>query len=80
MTQSRVDAANGALVLTGHDDAGALQRWSTRVVEPDSVVIRAEISKDNGNSWQPAGVSYVHRATAGASHGTRIHSLSEPSE
>jgi hypothetical protein len=53
--------ANGSFVLTGHDQSGALQRWSTSVRQRDSIVIRAEISNDEGKTWRPMGVSYLQR-------------------
>lgn len=52
---------NGSFVLTGHDQSGALQRWSTSVGQRDSIVIRAEISNDEGKTWRPMGVSYLQR-------------------
>lgn len=52
---------NGSFVLTGHDQSGALQRWSTSVVRSDSIIIRAEISKDEGKTWRPTGESYLHQ-------------------
>jgi len=52
---------NGRLVLTGHDESGALQGWSTSVGERDSIVIRAEISIDEGKTWRHMGVSYLQR-------------------
>jgi hypothetical protein len=39
---------NGSLVLTGHDESGSLQRWSTSAGQRGSIVIRAEISNDEG--------------------------------
>jgi hypothetical protein len=51
----------GSFVLTGHDQSGALQRWSTSVGQRDSIVIRAEISNDEGKTWRPMGVSYLQR-------------------
>jgi hypothetical protein len=52
---------NGSFVLTGHDQSGALQRWSTGVGQRDSIVIRAEISNDEGKTWRPVGTSYLQR-------------------
>jgi hypothetical protein len=51
---------NGSFVLTGHDESGALQRWSTNVVESNSIVIRLDISNDEGTTWRPGGASYLH--------------------
>ena len=53
---------NGSLVLSGHDQSGALQRWSTSGVgQRDSIVVRAEISNDDGKTWLPMEVSYLRR-------------------
>jgi hypothetical protein len=52
---------NGSFVLTGHDQSGALQRWSTSVGQRDSIIIRAEISNDEGETWRPVGTSYLQR-------------------
>jgi hypothetical protein len=52
---------NSSFVLTGHDQSGALQRWSTSVGQSDSIGIRAEISNDEGKTWRPMGVSYLQR-------------------
>lgn len=53
--------ANDSFVLTGHDESGALQRWSTSVVESNSIVIRLDISNDEGKTWRPGGASYLQR-------------------
>jgi hypothetical protein len=58
MTGGEVD---GSFVLTGRDQSGALQRWSTSVSQRDFIVICAEISNDEGKTWQPMGVSYLQR-------------------
>jgi hypothetical protein len=52
---------NGALVLTGRNESGALERWSTSVAPPNSITIRAEVSDDEGKTWRPLGVSYLER-------------------
>jgi hypothetical protein len=53
---------NGSFVLSGRDQSDALQRWSTTSAgQRDSVVVRAEISNDEGKTWQPMGVSYLRR-------------------
>lgn len=52
---------NGSFVLTGHNESGARQRWSTSVAQTDSTVIRAESSKDEGKTWRPLGESYLHQ-------------------
>jgi hypothetical protein len=52
---------NGSFVLTGHDESGALQRWSTSIVDPASVVGRFDISHDEGKTWRQVGVNYMRR-------------------
>jgi hypothetical protein len=58
MTGGDVDSN---FVLTGHDQAGALQRWSTSVVTPDSVIGRFDISHDEGKTWKEVGVNHMRR-------------------
>jgi len=55
----------GNFVLTGHDQSGALQRWSTTVVTPDSVIGRFDISRDEGKTWKEVGVNHMERAPPG---------------
>jgi hypothetical protein len=51
---------NGGFVLSGHDQSGALQRWSTTSAgQRDSIVVRAEISNDESKTWQRMGVSHL---------------------
>jgi hypothetical protein len=50
---------NGSIVLTGHNQSGALERWSTSVTSPDSIAVRADVSDDDGKTWRPMGVSYL---------------------
>lgn len=52
---------NGSFVLTGHDQSGALQRWSTSIVESDAVVGRFDISYDEGKTWREVGVNHMRR-------------------
>jgi hypothetical protein len=52
---------NGSYVLTGHNETGALQRWSTSVETSDSVVGRFDISEDEGKTWRPVGVNHMER-------------------
>ena len=54
--------ADGHLVLTGHDQAGALQRWSTNDMKPDSFEWRYEISSDEGKTWRLLGMNHMHRS------------------
>jgi hypothetical protein len=52
---------NGAWVLTGRNEGGALERWTTTSNGRDNVVVRAEISNDDGKSWRSAGASHLQR-------------------
>jgi hypothetical protein len=54
-------AVDDGWMLAGLDESGALERWTTRIAGPDSVVINAEISSDAGKTWRPAGASYLQR-------------------
>lgn len=58
MTGGDVD---GNFVLTGHDQSGALQRWSTHVASSDSVIGRFDISRDEGKTWKEVGVNHMKR-------------------
>lgn len=49
------------IVLTGHDETGALQRWSIYDIEPDAYVSRFESSSDNGKTWRLFGINHVSR-------------------
>lgn len=52
---------DGAFVLTGRDQSGALQRWSTSIVEPDVAIGRFDISHDDGKTWREVGVNHMRR-------------------
>ncbi len=52
---------NGMIVLIGHNQSGALERWSTSVTQPGSIAIRADVSDDEGKTWRPMGVTYLDR-------------------
>jgi hypothetical protein len=52
---------DGSFVLTGQDDAGILQRWSTRAIAPDSALGRFDVSEDQGKTWRQVGVNHMHR-------------------
>lgn len=52
---------DGAFVLTGRDQSGALQRWSTSIIEPDAAMGRFEISRDDGKTWREVGVNHMRR-------------------
>jgi hypothetical protein len=58
VTGSEVD---GRIVLTGSDQAGAMQRWSISDIRSDSFVGRFESSTDEGKSWRLLGVNHMHR-------------------
>jgi hypothetical protein len=52
---------DGNIVLTGRDEAGAMQRWSINDIKSDSFVGRFESSNDEGKTWRLLGVNYVRR-------------------
>lgn len=56
--------ADGRIVLTGSDQAGAMQRWSISDIRSDSFVGRFESSTDEGKSWRLLGVNRMHRHQA----------------
>jgi hypothetical protein len=58
VTGSEVD---GHIVLTGRDEAGAIQRWSINDIQTDSFVWRFESSNDEGKTWRLLGVNHMHR-------------------
>jgi hypothetical protein len=58
VTGSEVD---GRIVLTGRDEAGAIQRWSINDIQTDSFVWRFESSNDEGKTWRLLGVNHMHR-------------------
>jgi hypothetical protein len=58
VTGSEVD---GRIVLTGRDEAGAIQRWSINDMQIDSFVWRFESSNDEGKTWRLLGVNHMHR-------------------
>ena len=45
-------AEDDRIVLRGHDDKGALLRWSFNDIRPDSFVWRGETSHDGGKTWR----------------------------
>jgi hypothetical protein len=61
LTGGEVD---GSIVLTGPDQAGAMQRWSISDIQSDSFVGRFESSNDEGKSWRLVGVNHMHRHRA----------------
>jgi hypothetical protein len=52
---------DGGLVLTGRNQSGALERWSTSDIQPDSFVARYETSDDDGKTWRVLGVNHMLR-------------------
>ena len=63
---------NGSFVLSGRNQTGALQRWSTTGArQRGSIVVRAEISNDDGKTWLPMGMSYLPRHQERTGHEAR---------
>lgn len=56
---------DGRIVLTGNDQQGVLQRWSSQDFQGDSFVGRFEISKDGGKTWRLVGVNHMQRHKTG---------------
>lgn len=56
--------ADAGIVLTGRNQTGALERWSTGDIQADSFVSRFEISADEGKTWRLLGVNHVQRHRA----------------
>jgi hypothetical protein len=52
---------DGGIVLSGRDEAGAIQRWSINDIHTDSFVGRFESSNDEGKTWRLLGVNHMHR-------------------
>jgi hypothetical protein len=52
---------DGRIVLTGRDEAGAIQRWSINDIQTDSFVWRFESSNDEGKTWRLLGVNHMRR-------------------
>lgn len=61
VTGSEID---GRIVLTGDDQHGVLQRWSTGDMHGNSFDGRYDISKDGGKTWQLVGINHMHRHRA----------------
>lgn len=55
---------DGRIVLTGNDQEGTLQRWSSQDFQGDSFTGRFEVSKDGGKTWHLAGVNHMQRQKA----------------
>jgi hypothetical protein len=52
---------DGRIVLTGPDEAGAIQRWSYSDIQTDSFLGRFQSSNDEGKTWRLLSVSHMHR-------------------
>ena len=52
---------DGRIVLTGNDQEGVLQRWSSQDFQRDSFTGRFEVSKDGGKTWRLVGVNMMQR-------------------
>jgi hypothetical protein len=52
---------DGRIVLTGRDEAGAIQRWSINDIQTESFVWRFESSNDEGKTWRLLGVNRMRR-------------------
>jgi len=60
---------DGQFVMTGHDMTGALQRWTTRIASPDTVIGRFDISHDEGKTWKEVGLNQMQRVPGEKSGG-----------
>jgi hypothetical protein len=54
-------ATAGSIVLSGSDQEGVMQRWSTGNFRGNSFVGRFEASKDGGKTWRMVGVNRMQR-------------------
>ena len=54
----------GQIVLTGPDQEGSLERWSTGEFAQDSFVGHFDISNDGGKTWRPIGINQMRRHRA----------------
>jgi hypothetical protein len=52
---------DGRMLLTGRDQDGTLQRWTTGDVQSDSFVGRYESSQDEGKTWRILSVNHMRR-------------------
>jgi hypothetical protein len=55
------NVVDGRMVLTGHDQDGALQRWTTGDIQADAFVGRYESSQDGGKTWRILSVNHMRR-------------------
>jgi hypothetical protein len=51
----------GRIVLTGRNEKGALERWTTSDIQRDSFTSRFETSEDDGKTWRLVGVNQNSR-------------------
>jgi hypothetical protein len=61
------NAVDGGIELTGHDAAGAIQRWLFNDFQADSFTARYDISNDEGKTWRLLGVNHMRRHRAATS-------------
>ena len=54
-------AADGVVVLQGHDPEGALQRWTLSDFGPRSFTAHYETSADEGKTWRLLGINHLQR-------------------
>ncbi len=52
--------AHGAIVLTGRDTDGTIQRTTMQDIQADSFICRFESSSDEGKTWRLVGVNHMH--------------------
>ena len=58
------NAVDGGIELTGHDAAGAIQRWLLNDFQGDSFTARFDTSNDEGKTWRLLGVNHMRRHRA----------------
>jgi hypothetical protein len=58
------NAVNGGIELSGHDAAGAIQRWLLNDFQADSFTARFDVSDDEGKTWRRLGVNHMRRHRA----------------
>jgi len=55
------NAVDDGIELTGHDAAGASQRWLFNDFQADSFTARFDTSNDEGKTWRLLGVNHMRR-------------------
>jgi hypothetical protein len=58
------NAVDGGIELTGHDVAGAIQRWLLNDFQAESFSARFDTSNDEGKTWRLLGVNLMRRHRA----------------